>query len=233
VTSLQVLLNEILEIGANGVVLADTSGLVIASEVAKGHDMESLSEALGALSSIIIPQGEQVASYLSGGEFIDTVIHTSSKSHRTSVMAYSLDSDPKTCIMIISDPALESQLIHEFRKIKNKIVHALEGIAVEIPDKINLKVDRKVLSFWNTLEDRVGQAQAVDELKRALLDARDDYINIHGSYSTVLYSMNTASKRIKSTTDFSSLKDGIMTQIKEWKKKILGEEEKESEEETE
>ena len=54
VSAIQVLLNELLEVGAQAVVLSDAVGLAIANAVSKKNDIDI--EALGALSYIVIPQ---------------------------------------------------------------------------------------------------------------------------------------------------------------------------------
>lgn len=227
VSSIQILLNEVLEVGANAVVLADATGLVIASIIAKGYE-SALADTLAAISGLLLPTGEQVASYISGGDFQDIVIHTSSQSGNNSVLAYSLDSTPntpKTGIIIICTLALESQVVHEFQKIKTKFINALEGIAVELPSlNPQSDVSRKVVSFWGALVNRIENAQSVEEIRRALLDAKENYIQIHGSYSTILYAMNTASTVISSNLheDFSTTKQRIIQQVKDWKKRVIG-----------
>lgn len=227
VSSIQVLLDDLLEIGALGVVLSDSSGLVIASALPRiTGDTEMLSESLGALSALVIPQGEQVASYLSpGGEFRDTVIHTNSKEGPRSVLAFTLDSEPKTCIMIISEPALEAQIVHEFARMRDKVINSIQGLAVEVRDLAPSARgrDRKIGAFWETLEDKVRKAGSVEELKRAILDAKDDFLQIHGSYSTVLYSMTRAASRVTAGQNFEVMKEQLLKDIKEWKTKILGE----------
>lgn len=221
VSAIQVLLNEILEVGALAVVLSDTVGLGIANAVSKKTDIIDI-EALGALSSIVIPQGEQVANYLSdGGSFLDTVIHTSSPERV--VLAYSLDSDPKTCIMIIADPTLEAQIKHEFGMLRDKLEMSIKGLAVEIRNLgPSTGGDRKKQAFWETLEANVQKATTNEEMKRALLDAKDNFLMIFGM-SIVLHSMQSFSNRLKPNVDSEMLKKELIAQIKEWKAKLLNE----------
>ncbi len=222
VSAIQVLLNEILEVGALAVVLSDNVGLAIANAVSKRNEIDI--EALGALSSIVIPQGEQVANYLSSdGSFKDTVIHTTSKDGPRVVLAYSLDSDPTTCIMIIAEPTLEAQIKHEFENLRDKLVLSIKGLAVEIrnlsPPSFG---DRKIQAFWDTLEANVKNASSNEEMKRALLDAKDNFLLIHGM-SIVLHAMQTFSNRIKPSADSEALKTELLSQIKVWKAKLLNE----------
>lgn len=222
VSAIQVLLNELLEVGALAVVLSDSVGLAIANAVSKTNKIDI--EALGALSSIVIPQGEQVANYLSsGGNFKDTVIHTTSADGPTSVLAYSLDSDPKTCIMVIVEPTLEAQIIHEFANLKDKLVMSIKGLAVEIrnlsPSNFS---DRKIQAFWDTLQANVTKAKSNEEMKRALLDAKDNFLLIHGM-SIVLHAMMTFANKIKPSVDSETLKTDLLTQIKIWKAKLVNE----------
>lgn len=224
ITSIQILLKNVLEVGATAVVISDMTGLLIAAEISDESE-QSLGEVLSAISSLLIPQGKQVADYLSGGKFQDTVIHTVSDAVSTSVLAYSLDSNPQTCIMIICDGAVETQIVHEFSKIKNKFIYAMEGVAVEIPDLSPQQMaDRKVVSFWDTLRNHIESSQSVDEIKRALLNAKDSYALIHGGYSTVVYAMNTASSSISflKEEDFDKVRTSILTQVGKWRKRILG-----------
>lgn len=222
VSAIQVLLNEILEVGALAVVLSDAVGLGIASAVSKENKIDI--EALGALSAIIIPQGEQVANYLSAsGNFRDTVIHTSSPDGPSVVLAYSLDSDPNTAIMIIADPTLEAQIKHEFGRLKDKLELSIKGMAVEIRNlKSSSSGDRKIEAFWNTLDANVTKATTIEEMKRALLDAKDNFLMIHGM-SIVLHSMQSFSNKLKPKGDTESLRKELLVQIKEWKAKLLNE----------
>ena len=224
VSSLQHLLNDIIDIGALAAVLADSSGLVIANSLGKSEDSGDLSESLGALSAIVIPQGEQVASYLAtDGSFSDAVIHTHSPEGPRSVLAFTIESDPKTCLMVISDPALESQIKHELINLKNKITLAIKGMAVEVRDLTpNISGDKRVVAFWAMLESKVSNAKSTDELRRVLLDAKEDFLVVHGSYSTVIYSMNAAAKRINSLKTVDTIKPDLLSEIKTWKKKLLG-----------
>ena len=221
VSAIQVLLNDILEVGALAVVLSDSVGLAIANAVSKSNDIDI--EALGALSSIVIPQGEQVANYLNEGSFKDTVIHTTSSEGPRVVLAYSLDSDPKTCIMIIADPTLEAQIKHEFENLRDKLELSIKGLAVEIRNLAPSTFgDRKIEAFWSTLEANVSKATSNEEMKRALLDAKDNFLMIHGM-SIVLHAMQTFSNRIKPTADSETLKNDLLAQIKVWKAKLLNE----------
>lgn len=223
VSAIQQLLNDVLEVGALAVVLSDSVGLVIANAVSKKNKIDI--EALGALSSIIIPQGEQVANYLSsGGNFSDTVIHTTSSEGTSVVLAYSLDSDPKTCIMIIADPTLEAQIKHEFNTLRKKLELSIKGMAVEIRNLApSSGGDRKIKAFWDTLEDNVQNASSNEEMKRALLDAKDNFLLIYGM-SIVLHAMQTFANRIKPDADSETLKKELLVQVKEWKAKLLNEE---------
>ena len=205
VSAIQVLLNEILKVGALAVVLSDRVGLGIANAVSKQSMIDI--EALGAVSAIVVPQGEQVANYLStGGNFMDTVIHTTSEDGPRVVLAYSLNSDPKTCIMIIAEPTLEAQIKHEFEGLRQKLEMSIKGLAVEIR---NLGTrsggDRKIQAFWETLDANVKKASSNEEMKRALLDAKDNFLMIFGM-STVLHAMATFSNKIKPTEDMDMLK---------------------------
>ena len=221
VSAIQVLLNDILEVGALAVVLSDSVGLAIANAVSKSNDIDI--EALGALSSIVIPQGEQVANYLNEGSFKDTVIHTTSTEGPRVVLAYSLDSDPKTCIMIIADPTLEAQIKHEFDNLRNKLELSIKGLAVEIRNLAPSTFgDRKIEAFWDTLEANVSKASSNEEMKRALLDAKDNFLMIHGM-SIVLHAMQTFSNKIKPSADSEILKNELLAQIKVWKAKLLNE----------
>lgn len=222
VSAIQVLLNELLEVGALAVVLSDSVGLGIANAVSKKNEIDI--EALGALSSIVIPQGEQVANYLSNeGSFKDTVIHTTSSEGPRVVLAYSLDSDPKTCIMIIAEPTLEAQIKHEFDNLRNKLEMSIKGLAVEIRNlSPNTVGDRKIEAFWSTLEANVMNATSNEEMKRALLDAKDNFLLIHGM-SIVLHAMQTFSNKIKPSADSEVLKKDLLSQIKIWKAKLLNE----------
>ena len=225
VSSLQLLLDDLIDIGALAVVLADASGLVIANSLGKSNNVEDiLSESLGALSAIVIPQGEQVANYLAtDGYFEDTVIHTSSPDGPRSVLAFTIDSDPKTCLMIISEPEIESQITYELTTIKDKIELAVKGMAVEIRDfKPNISGDKKVRAFWAMLESKISHSKSSEELRRVLLNAKEDFLIIHGSYSTVIYSMNAAAKRIDSNRPVDAIKPDLIQEIKIWKKKLIG-----------
>jgi predicted regulator of Ras-like GTPase activity (Roadblock/LC7/MglB family) len=233
VSALQHLLDEIIDIGALAVVLADSSGLVIANSLDKKSKDDILSESLGALSAIVIPQGEQVANYLAtNGYFEDTVIHTKSPDGERSVLAFTIDSDPKTCLMIISDPALESQITYEIASIKDKIALAVKGMAVEIRDLTpTISGDKKVQAFWSMLESKINNSTSTSELRRNLLNAKEDFLTVHGSYSTVIYSMNAAAKRIDSSSAVDSQKTDLLQELKIWKRKILGSEEREESDE--
>ncbi len=229
ISSIRVILNEILEVGALAVVLSDNVGLAIASAVSKTKNEIDI-EALGALSSIVIPQGEQVANYLNDGNFIDTVIHTTSNEGPRVVLAYSLDSDPKTCIMIISEPTLEAQIKHEFDNLKDKLELSIKGLAVEIRNLSPTNFsDRKIEAFWETLEANVVKASSNEEMKRALLDAKDNFLMIHGM-SIVLHAMQTFSNKIKPSADSEKLKTELLSEIKIWKAKLLNEREDDTEE---
>lgn len=222
VSSLQHLLDEIVDIGALAVVLADSSGLVIVNSLGKSDSDDLLSDSLGALSSIVIPQGEQVAGYLANeGSFEDTVIHTNSSDGPRSVLAFTIESDPKTCLMIISKPELEGQITHELSILKEKIILAIKGMAVEVRD-LDPKIsggDKKVKAFWNMLESKVINSNGHEELKRNILDAKEDFLVISGSYSTIIYSMNAAANRINSLNNIDSIKENIINDIKSWRKK--------------
>ena len=196
--------------------------MCIANDVSKKNEIDI--EALGALSSIVIPQGEQVANYLSNeGSFKDTVIHTTSSEGPRVVLAYSLDSDPKTCIMIIAEPTLEAQIKHEFDNLRNKLEMSIKGLAVEIRNlSPNTVGDRKIEAFWSTLEANVMNATSNEEMKRALLDAKDNFLLIHGM-SIVLHAMQTFSNKIKPSADSEVLKKDLLSQIKIWKAKLLNE----------
>lgn len=222
ISAIQVLLNEILEVGALAVVLSDNVGLAIANAVSKKNDIDI--DALGAVSSIVVPQGEQVANYLAnGGNFLDTVIHTSSAEGPRVVLAYSLDSDPKTVIMIIAEPTLEAQIKHEFENLRDKLILSIKGLAVEIRNLAPTTFgDRKIEAFWNTLEANVKNASSNEEMKRALLDAKDNFLLIHGM-SIVLHAMQTFANRIKHSSDSETLKTELLDQIKVWKAKLLNE----------
>ena len=217
VSAIQVLLNDLLEVGALAVVLSDSVGLAIANAVSKSNKIDI--EALGALSSIVIPQGEQVANYLSNeGNFKDTVIHTTSSEGPRVVLAYSLDSDPKTCIMIIAD-----QIKHEFENLRDKLVLSIKGLAVEIRNLApGTFGDRKIQAFWDTLEANVTKATSNEEMKRALLDAKDNFLLIHGM-SIVLHAMQTFANKLKPSADSEALKTELLSQIKVWKAKLLNE----------
>lgn len=223
VSAIQQLLNEVLEVGALAVVLSDSVGLVIANAVSKQNMIDI--EALGALSSIIIPQGEQVANYLStGGNFSDTVIHTTSPEGPRVVLAYSLDSDPTTCIMIIAEPTMEAQIKHEIGTLRKKLELSIKGLAVEIRNLTpSSGGDRKIQAFWDTLEANVQKASSNEEMKRALLDAKDNFLLIYGM-SIVLHAMQTFANRIKPNADSEALKKELLVQVKEWKAKLLNEE---------
>lgn len=224
VSALQHLLDEVIDIGALAVVLADSSGLVIANSLGSQNMEELLSESLGALSAIVIPQGEQVANYLAtNGYFEDTVIHTRSPEGERSVLAFTIESNPKTCLMIISDPALESQITHEISTIKDKIALTVKGMAVEIRNlKPSISGDKKVQAFWAMLESKITNSTTTDELRRNLLNAKEDFLVVHGSYSTVIYSMNAAARRIDSTGSVDTQKTATLEEMKIWKRKILG-----------
>ena len=222
ISAIQLLLNDLLEVGALAVVLSDNVGLAIANAVSKSNKIDI--EALGALSSIVIPQGEQVANYLSNeGNFKDTVIHTTSSEGPRVVLAYSLDSDPKTCIMVIADPTLEAQIKHEFENLRDKLVLSIKGLAVEIRNLApGTFGDRKIQAFWDTLEANVTKASSNEEMKRALLDAKDNFLLIHGM-SIVLHAMQTFSNKIKPSADSEALKSELLSEIKAWKAKLLNE----------
>jgi len=232
VSAIQVLLNEILEVGALAVVLSDRSGLGIASAFPKSNKMDL--EALSAVSAIVIPQGEQVANYLSsGGKFLDTVIHTTSPEGPLVVLAYSLDSDPDTCIMIIADPQFEAQIKHEFDNLKDKLVLSIKGLAVEIRSFTPATGgDRKIQAFLDTLEANVKKATSHEEMKRALLDAKDNFLMIYGM-STVLHGMQSFANKIKPPVEVETLKKDLLIQIKSWRAKLLAETTQEENETTE
>ena len=59
-------------------------------------------------------------------------------------------------------------------------------------------------------------------MKRALLDAKDNFLMIFGM-STVLHAMATFSNKIKPTEDMDMLKKELLEQIKGWKAKLLAE----------
>ena len=237
VAVLQKLLNELIDIGAQYVVVADVEGLSIAVATIR-EDPETI-ETMGALTSIVIPQGEQISSYLSG-EFLDAIIHTKSATDRKSVMAYSLDTEPKTAILLICAPELEPQVVHQFEKTRDKIEHSLEGIAVEVRDNINdpfsgaISVDKRITAFWETLISSVEKSINIEGLKRVILDAKDNYLQIHGRFSPVLYQMNSYCSKITETENFDDLNKDTVKQVQTWKKRALGtSSDEETEEKTE
>ena len=190
------------------------------------QDEETI-EVMSAVSAIVVPQGEQVAGYL-GGNFQDTVIHVTSTQEKFSVLAFILDSHPKTAIMIISDPAVEAQVVHEFNKMKEKILHSVEGVAVEIRTSTASEfatVDRKILAFWDTLKFSVENSHDEPGIRRCLLDAKDNYLQIHGRFSPILYQMNSYSAKAGGDiTNFEMFKKQTLEQIKIWKKETTGSE---------
>ena len=186
---------------------------------------EDTVEVMSAVSALVVPQGEQIAGYL-GGNFQDTVIHVTSVEKKFSVLAFVLDSDPNTAIMIICDPAVEAQVVHEFNKMKEKILHSVEGVAVEIRTSTASEfasVNRKSLAFWDTLKFNVENTHDVQSIRRCLLDAKDNYLQIHGRFSPILYQMNSFSTKAGGDiTDFELFKKQTLDQIKVWKKETTG-----------
>ncbi|MFW9927845.1 MAG: hypothetical protein ACFFD1_00470 [Candidatus Thorarchaeota archaeon] len=237
VNVVQKLLNELVVNGADYVVVADKSGLSIAVAVANQDDTETI-ETMGALTSIVIPQGEQIANYLGGG-FQDTVIHTRSQTQRKCVLAFSLDTDPKTAILMICAPELEPQVVHGFDILKDKIINSLEGIAIEVRDNINdpysgmTTENRRIGAFWDTLLTSVDKAVNPDAMKRVILDAKDNYMQIHGRFSPVLYQMNAYGNKINNNIEnFEEFKLETKKQVQTWKKHALGIQEEEKKAET-
>jgi predicted regulator of Ras-like GTPase activity (Roadblock/LC7/MglB family) len=232
VTVVQKLLDELTEVGAQYVVVADVEGLSIA--VATTKDDPDTIETMGALTSIVIPQGEQISTYL-GGNFLDTVIHTKSASDTKSVLAYSLDTEPKTAILLICAPELEPQVVHQFEKIRDKIEHSLEGIAVEVRDNIKdpfsgaSSVDKKISAFWDTLLTSVDKSASREGLKRVILDAKDNYMQVHGRFSPFLYQMNSYSSLVTKAENFEEFKKETLSQVDVWKRRALGLEEEKHE----
>ncbi|HKZ40499.1 MAG TPA: hypothetical protein VJ044_06020 [Candidatus Hodarchaeales archaeon] len=220
--SLRRLISSLVEVGASFVVLADNTGLPIATASKKEDD--ETTETMGALTSLVIPQGEQIAQYLNAN-FQDAVIHTISQTKRISVLTFALETDPKTAIMIIADPAAEGQVLFEFQKIKEKIISSFKGIATEVRDSASdpfsgsSQANKQVTAFWDTLASRVVTSTNQDSLKRAVLDAKENYIQIFGRWSPILYHMQSFASR--KAPDFDLLKKEALSLVQDWKKRSL------------
>ena len=112
--------------------------------------------------------------------------------------------------------------------MRDKIEHSLEGIAVEVRDNINdpfsgsISVDKRITAFWDTLITSVEKSNSTEGMKRIILDAKDNYMQIHGRFSPVLYQMNSYSSKVTKTENFEELKKETVIQVQTWKKRALG-----------
>jgi len=221
VSSLQKLVDKILRSGAKLAVLADMSGLPIVTSTELKQ--KEIVEALCALASVIIPTGETIAREVEG-DFSESLIRTTSES----VIASVIDSDPRCVVMAIASKTYEAQIRKEIEDARLSLKKAMEGIAVEIKDDglfTTKRDDAKLNSFFRTLESQINDAPDLKSLSMYLEDAKENFLQISGRWTTIAYSMNayarkiTALERKNPDTDLEELKTEAIKEIKSWEKK--------------
>lgn len=221
VSSLQKLIDKILRSGAKLAVLADMSGLPIVTST-ELKDKEIV-EALCALASVIIPSGETIAREVEG-DFSESLIRTTSES----VIASAIESDPRCVVMAVCAKTYEAQIRKEIEDAKLSLKKAMEGIAVEIKDDglfTASRNDAKLNSFFRTLESQINESPDLKSLSLYFEDAKENFLQISGRWTTLAYSMDAYARKIKTmerrnpNTDLEELKTDAIREIKSWEKK--------------
>ena len=222
VTNLQSLLDSIVKVGAKICVIADLNGLMIAT--ASSLDDIEREEALSALSAIVIPVGETSSQELYG-DFKEIIIRTDQEV----IVAQSLESNPKTAIMAVSDKSFERLLVETLQEKYDLLSKSMDGRQLDIK-KVGIHVDRsdKISKFFNSLKKRIVASQNIDSILLILRDATDEYSSqTAGGWSTLTYQFNSFSRSIKnlrrSDPDYplEEIKIMISKEIVIWKEKAL------------
>lgn len=222
VLNVQSLLDAIVKVGAKICVVADLNGLMIAT--ASSLDDIEREEALSALSAIVIPVGETASQELYG-DFKEIIIRTDQEV----IVALSLESNPKTAVMAISDKSFERLLVETLQEKYDLLSKSMDGTQLDI-QKVGIYVDRsdKISKFFDSLRTRIIASQNFKSILRILRDATDEYSSqTAGGWSTLTYQFNAFSRNIKnlrrSDPNFplDELKEMTSKEITKWKSKAL------------
>ncbi|MFX0014209.1 MAG: roadblock/LC7 domain-containing protein [Promethearchaeota archaeon] len=223
VESLSVLITSIVDLGAKICVLSDISGLPIVTR--SKIETEDVEIALSALSSLVISTGDTIGRELDGN-FVNMSVRTSGGLLLSTV----IDSNPKVVLTAIVDENLETTIIHEMKRLQPIISNAIEGVAIEIKEREKLQApdQRKILTFFDSFQYKVKQAQTPSDLVSITRAAKDDLFTLVNS-GTISYEMNQFALRLEKQVRIKSIdsetllkiKQAINTAVEDWKKRLL------------
>ncbi len=222
VKSLSVLIDSIVELGAKICVLSDKSGLPMVTR--SNLDKEDVEIALSALSSLVIPTGDTIARELDGS-FVNMTVRTTGGLLLSTV----IDSDPKVVLTAIVDENLEATITHEMSRLQPIISNAIEGIAMEIKERVRLEIpnQRQITIFFDSLLAKIQQAVTPQDLVSIMRGAKDDLFTLVNS-GTISYEMNRYVLRLQKDVQNKSpnqdfmgiIKKDIANSIADWKVRL-------------